>query len=106
MSETSTLISYSGRVTRAELAQLPTPPATPTHIPIPHVEVVEALIGTLRLRHIGVVGEEFAVSSDGMEMFGVLDLETIFASGLRSHFIIGRANSRLSRVREEVERLN
>src|SRR5260370_31025407 len=73
MSETSTLISYSGRVTRAELAQLPTPPATPTHIPIPHVEVVEALIGTLRLRHIGAVSEEFAVSRDGMEMFGVLD---------------------------------
>ncbi len=78
MSETSTLISYSGRITRAELAQLPTPPATPTHIPIPHAEVVETLSGTLRLRHIGVVSEEFAVSRDGMEMFGVLDLETTF----------------------------
>src|SRR5260370_3117066 len=89
MSETSTLISYSGRVTRAELAQLPTPPATPTHIPIPHVEVVEALIGTLRLRHIGAVSEEVAVSRDGMEMFGVLDLETTldgcrFAVGIRN----------------------
>ena len=90
MSETSTLISHSGRVTRAELAELPTPPATPTHMPIPHIELVETLVGTLSLRHIGVVGEEFAVSSDGMEMFGVLDLETIFASGLWSHFIIGR----------------
>jgi hypothetical protein len=44
------------------------------------------------------------VSSDGMEMFGVLDLETIFASGLRSDFIIGRgeftpfAGSRRSRT--------
>src|SRR5713101_9040594 len=90
MSETSKLISYSGMISRAALAQIRTPPPTPTHIPIPHIEVVETLVETLSLRHIGVVGEEFAVSSDGMEMFGVLDLETIFASGLRSHFIIGR----------------
>jgi hypothetical protein len=96
MSETSTLISYSGRVTRAELAQLPTPPATPTHIPIPHVEVVEALIGTLRLRHIGVVSEEFAVSRDGMEMFGVLDLETTL-DGCR--FAIGIRNANNKRFR-------
>jgi hypothetical protein len=39
---------------------------------------VEALVETLSHRHIGVIAEEFAVSSDGMEMFGVLDLETSF----------------------------
>src|SRR5437867_3419421 len=63
MSETSTLISYSGKISRTELDQVPTPPATPTHIPIPHIEVVETLVETLNLRHIGVVAEEFAVSS-------------------------------------------
>jgi hypothetical protein len=41
MSETSTLISCTGTITRAELAQMPTPPATNTHIPIPHIGVVE-----------------------------------------------------------------
>ncbi len=41
MSETSTLVSYSGKISRAELAQIPTPPATPTHIPILHSEVVD-----------------------------------------------------------------
>jgi hypothetical protein len=34
MSETSTLISCAGKITRAELAKLPTPYATETHIPI------------------------------------------------------------------------
>ena len=96
MSETSTLISYSGKVTRAELAQIPTPPATATHIPIPHSEVVETLVGTLSLRHIGVVGEEFAVSGDSMEMFGVLDLETTF-DGCR--FAIGIRNANNKRFR-------
>src|SRR2546427_887962 len=96
MSETSTLISYSEKISRAELAQIPTPPATPTHIPIPHIEVVESLIETLSLRHIAVVAEEFAVSSDGMEMFGVLDLETAF-EGCR--FAIGIRNANNKRFR-------
>ncbi len=96
--QTSTLIAYSGRVTRAELGQIPTPPATPTHIPIPHLEVVEKLIGTLSLRHIGVVSEEFAVSRDGMEMFGVLDLETTL-EGCLLQFKLGEAGGSNPRKR-------
>lgn len=70
MLETSTLISRTGKITRAGLANVPTPPATETHIPIPHALVVETLVETLCHPHIGAVGEEFAVSSDAMEMFG------------------------------------
>jgi hypothetical protein len=44
MSETSTLISCTGRITRAELAQIPTPPSTATHVPIPYAAVVETLV--------------------------------------------------------------
>ncbi len=96
MSETSTLISCTGKITRAELAKLPTPPATETHIPIRHAAVVETLVETLSHRHIGVVGEEFAVSSDAMEMFGVLDLEAGF-EGCR--FAIGIRNANNKRFR-------
>jgi hypothetical protein len=96
MSDTSTLISNNGKITRAELTELPTPPSTATHVPIPHAVVVEALVQTLSHRHIGVVGEEFAVSSDGMEMFGVLDLETSF-EGCR--FAIGIRNANNKRFR-------
>jgi hypothetical protein len=78
------------------LAKLPTPPATETHIPIPHAEVVETLVETLTHRHIGIVGEDFAVSSDGMEMFGVLDLEAGF-EGCR--FAIGIRNANNKRFR-------
>src|SRR5437868_11314234 len=96
MSEISTLITCTGKITRAELANLPTPPATATHVPIPHVAVVEGLVETLSRRHIGVVGEEFAVSKDGMEMFGVIDLETSF-DGCR--FAIGIRNANNKRFR-------
>jgi hypothetical protein len=40
---------------------------------VPHHEIVEALVETLSFRHIGIVGEEYAVSTDGMRMFGVLE---------------------------------
>ena len=85
MSETSTLIGYSGRTLgREELTLVPTPPATETHRPIPHHEIVRALIETLGFRHIGVVHDEYAVSPDGVKMFGVLDLATEM-QGCRFH---------------------
>src|SRR5207302_9050533 len=77
MSETSTLIGYAGRtIGREELTLVPTPAATETHRPIPHHEIVPALIETLGFRHIGVVHDEYAVSPDGMKDLGVLHLVT------------------------------
>jgi hypothetical protein len=57
------------------------------------LSVVESLVETLSHRHIGVVDEELAVSSDAMEMFGVLDLETSFA-GCRFAIGIRNANNK------------
>jgi len=75
MSE-SVLIASTAKLNRQELAAVPTPPGTATHRPLPHVEVVETLVETLSFRHIGVVKEEYAVSKDGMKMFGMVDLDT------------------------------
>jgi hypothetical protein len=91
MSETSTLIGYQGRtISREELALVPTPLPTDTHRPVPHHDVINALVETLGFRHIGVVHDEYAVSPDGMKMFGVLDLATEM-HGCR--FSIGVRNS-------------
>lgn len=88
---TSTLIAGPmPKIGRAELAQIAVPEATRTHRPVPHHEIIEALVETLSFRHIGVVNEEYAVSTDGMKMFGVLDLETQM-DGCR--FSIGIRNS-------------
>jgi hypothetical protein len=52
MSETSTLIGYAGRtIGREELTLVPTPAATETHRPVPHHEIVQALIETLVSPH-------------------------------------------------------
>jgi hypothetical protein len=70
------LQSQTRKLTRQELALVPTPAGTATHRPIPHVEVVNALIETLGFRHIGVVRDEYATDKTGMKMFGVIDLDT------------------------------
>ena len=85
-----TLSSYGGKLTREQLSRVPTPCATATHKPIPHIEVVKKLIEALSFRQIGVVREEYAVSADGMKMFGVMDLTSGF-QGCR--FAIGLRNS-------------
>src|SRR5215470_3208490 len=88
---TSTLVAGPlPKIGRTELAQIPVPEATRTHRPVPHHEIVTALVETLSFRHIGVVQEEYAVSPDGMKVFGVLDLETQM-EGCR--FSIGFRNS-------------
>src|ERR1700757_3539762 len=98
MSETSTLIGYQGKtIDREALALVPTPLATDTHRPVPHHEIVKALVETLGFRHIGVVRDEYAVSTDGMKMFGVLDLETTF-DGCRFSIGIRNANDKSMRL--------
>jgi hypothetical protein len=80
----------SSKITREELKVIPTPAGSPTHQPIPHSEIVGALVETLSFRQISVMREEYAVSGDGMKLFGVLDLETTF-DGCR--FAVGIRNS-------------
>ena len=88
----SQLLAHCGtnKIGREELRLVPTPDGTESHHPLPHHSIVEALVETLAFRHIAVVRDEYAVSEDGMRMFGVLDLETSI-EGCR--FSIGIRNS-------------
>ena len=92
----STLIAYDRKLTRPELALVPTPPGTSTHKPIPHHEIANALIETLGFRHIAVMNDEYAVSKDGNDMFGVMELD----QGLQgARFALGIRNSNAKRFR-------
>lgn len=86
------LLAHCGsqKLTREQLAQILPPEPTQTHKPIAHAELVENIIEGLSFRHISVVRDEYAVSEDGMKLFGVMDLETTF-EGCR--FSLGLRNS-------------
>jgi hypothetical protein len=86
------LLAHCGtnKIGREELQLVPTPEGTESHHPLAHHLIVEALVETLAFRHISVIRDEYAVSQDGMKMFGVLELETSF-EGCR--FSIGIRNS-------------
>src|SRR5947207_2420388 len=83
------LIAYDGKISRDQLALIQAPQAMGRHKPVPHIDIVKALIETLGFRHLSVVKEEYAVSKDGLRMFGVMDLNTTF-NGCR--FSIGLRN--------------
>jgi hypothetical protein len=88
----STLIASTGteRITRDQLALLPTPAGTLTHRPIPHHQIVDALVETLGFRHIAVHSMEFAVDRTGNKCFGLIELEHGFTG---ARFAIGLRNA-------------
>lgn len=88
----STLMVHCGarKVAREELKQIPIPEGTRTHQPLSHFEIVEVLEEALSFRYLKVVRDEYAVSADGMKMFGVMDLNAGFQGG---RFSIGLRNS-------------
>lgn len=88
----STLVAHCGarKVTRDELKEMPLPEATRTHQPLQHFEIVKVLEEALSFRHLRIVKDEYAVSHDGLKMFGVMDLDAAFEGG---RFSIGLRNS-------------
>lgn len=86
------LLSHAGttKISRADLKSLPAPPATDTFQPVPHAELIDQLEEALSFRHLHVTRTEFAVSQDGMRMFGLVVLNAGYEG---VHFAIGLRNS-------------
>jgi len=74
--EHATLLSHvdTDVVTREQLALVPTPLATRSFRPVPHIELVETLERALGVSQIGIRKEQFALRRDGSTLFGVLQL--------------------------------
>lgn len=84
-------------LTRDQFVTILPPEATDTHKPIAHIHLVNSLLESLSFRHINVVKEEYAVSTDGMKLFGVLDLETL-GDGFRFSLGLRNANDKSMRL--------
>lgn len=79
----------NGKLTREQLALVPSPASTSTHQVVPHIDIVNSLREQLGFRHITVMGEEYAVTKDGLNFFGIMTLDqgidgASFALGVRN----------------------
>lgn len=88
----TTLMAHCGteKVTRDFLKTLGLPEETDTFKPIAHSVLVDAVEESLSFRRIRIERSEFAVSKDGMKMFGLLEVNNDF-DGIR--FAIGLRNA-------------
>ena len=84
-------------VSRDELNLIETPPATDTFKPVSHHKLVSMIEETLHYRRISIVAEEFAVSSNGMKLFGLLEL-SFEEEGVRFALGIRTANDKSMRL--------
>ena len=93
------LLAHCGaqKLTRDQLAEIPTPEGTLTHHSVSHIEIVNSLLETLAFRHINVVRDEYAASHDGMKLFGVAELEATF-DGCRLSIGIRNSNDKSMRL--------
>lgn len=72
-----------------ELKNLPLPEATATFKPVPFYDFVTKVLDGLYDRRMRTVNEQYIISSDGMKLFGLIEIEqeydgVRFAVGLRS----------------------
>lgn len=88
----TTLVSHAGttKVSRTDLALIPEVVATDTFQPIAHSRLIDQLEEALSFRHISIERDEYAVSPDGMKLFGLLELNSEY-EGVR--FAIGLRNA-------------
>lgn len=95
----ATLMTHAGatKITRGELASVPTPPATDTFKPIAHTQLIDELEKSLSFRHIEIVRDEYAVSPDGMRLFGLLELSAEY-EGVRFAIGLRNANDKSMRI--------
>lgn len=84
-------------INRDALKHLPLPEETDTFKPIPHHQLVEQILQSLSYRRLTVVREEYAVSPDGMKLFGLIELDVEY-SGVRFAIGLRNANDKSMRV--------
>src|SRR5882762_3254894 len=71
-----TLHAGANLVSYDELRAVTTPPATESHLPVPHHEIVELVRYTLGFYGHEIAEESHAVTEDGMRYFGLMSLRS------------------------------
>ena len=86
---TATLVAHSKKfqcemATREQLARYETPERTSSWVPVPHIDLVEAITGQLPRFGLKISREQFAVGSKGLSLFGIMELSGVFEHAKRA----------------------
>ena len=81
-------------VTREQLAALPAVIGTDSFKPVAHIELISSLETLLNKRDVQITREQYAVSKNGMRMFGTLDLTLNGIGGTCASLGLRTANNR------------
>jgi hypothetical protein len=76
--QTINLHSGGEEVTYEMLRDVDTPPATPSHVPIPHFRIVDLIRGTLAMYGHEITEEHHAIDKEGMRYFGLMSLRSTY----------------------------
>jgi hypothetical protein len=100
MENAATLIAHvdSGKVTYQQLKDYIPPPSTRHWKPVSHLELVDSLKEVLAQRNIEVAREEFAVSHNGLKLFGVMDFKGDLVPGVGKSMGFRHANDKSIRL--------
>src|SRR5713226_7803369 len=94
------LIVHAGaqRFGRQDLPTIGTPEATATHKPIPHATLVATIVEALAYRQLDVVRDEYAMTGDGMRLFGFLEVN-LEHDGVRLALVFRNSHEKVVRPR-------
>lgn len=81
-------------VTRETLRALPPVIGTDSFKPVAHIELVETFEKELNRRNIQIIRDQFALSKDGMRLFGTFDLTLNGVEGMAAALGFRQANNR------------
>jgi len=81
-------------ISRDTLRALPAVIGTDSFKPVAHIELVETLERQLNSRDIQIIREQYAMSKDGMRLFGTLDLTLNGVEGMAASLGMRTANNR------------
>ena len=66
------MMSEGKFVSRSEIAVVPTPNATDSWKPVPHIEVIDAVTDVVKAHNWHILDEQYGLARDGQRMFGVM----------------------------------
>jgi hypothetical protein len=89
------LVLHTGArlIGRQDLQTLATPEPTDTHVPVPHATLIETILESLAYRQLEVMRDEYAVTGDGMRLFGFLELN-IERDGIRLALVLRNSHDK------------